>query len=351
MARAIIPLCLVWRTAAHSRPVFNESIARLFASTAQAAYCGDAEETKQQLLDWTCEPCKSNGVSVVPGSMRLINAPEMGQVNSTFIYVVRFSHPSHSFDNSKQGCLVVYRGSETVTNWLHNFDIMKTLANDSACPGCRVHDGFWRLTESSMPEVLRNLNEIGCVPGRAEEEEELEATSEDGPLPDTSSLYVTGHSLGAALSQIAMYMLMDRGYYVRQAYNFESPRVGNAAWAVNFDNKFSNKIPYFRVTSGEDPIVHTPPTFYPFNYVHTNYEAYIDKAGHIVQCPHTEDKNCADRYGLETICGVWYPWQDTLEAHVHQCVDKATERHCLNKFAHGGNICHCPVASSADTVV
>ena len=73
-----------------------------------------------------------------------------------------------------------------------------------------------------------------------------------------SKIVLTGHSLGAALSEICAMDLFKRyGSKIKEVHNFGAPRIGNTHLA-----KFVHEnIPIvFRVTHNKDLAPHLPPT-------------------------------------------------------------------------------------------
>merc|ERR1712187_761287 len=103
----------------------------------------------------------------------------------------------------------------------------------------------------------------------------------------TTGLFVTGHSLGAAVSTLATYSLKQRhNFDVRMAYVFSSPRVGNNAFSQTFDIKVGGTTPFFRVTYSRDPIVHLPPML--LDYTHVQFEVFYRSPGELRTCPKVE---------------------------------------------------------------
>jgi len=92
---------------------------------------------------------------------------------------------------SDNSIYVVYRGSESVRNWMTNFDATQdTFAKWPEC-GCQVHAGFQKAIDSVYKEVLAEVKRLQS-------------------LHPTYSIKTTGHSLGAAMAALnAMYFLKD----------------------------------------------------------------------------------------------------------------------------------------------
>ncbi|CAE7383406.1 LIP [Symbiodinium pilosum] len=390
---------------------FSIPVAKAFASVSQAAFCGADE----QLRNWTCEACHDVGFTLTPGTRRLVRQAELGEADSTFIFVSRaeylteqpedwlwpaaraketlknankdcYTHcgqlggfcawcgvgnacckkneagdPAECFNatgfigseyhecvtvqhpvphspvlhsgedcwlycgkaggfcdwcgagnaccrngyendplechgalaNSSHhvctaamsnvpkpvskrdfGCILSIRGSRTFTNALHDAFFWSDELPVQECEGCQVFDGFWRVWSGVEAKLGRVLIDNGCIPGT-----------------DHGTVLLTGHSLGAAVATIAMYMLQLRGYTVGLSYNFESPRVGNEAFHQSFAGMFGRVVNLWRITRSRDPVPHVPPL--PI-YHHVGSEAYFPQdGGEHVLCLDAEDPKCA----------------------------------------------------------
>jgi hypothetical protein len=69
-------------------------------------------------------------------------------------------------------------------------------------------------------------------------------------------LWITGHSLGGALAQLAAWLFDRKSVAVHQVYTFGAPMIGNEAVAKAFGAAFPNMI--FRYTDASDPIPRLP---------------------------------------------------------------------------------------------
>ncbi|CAE8722689.1 unnamed protein product, partial [Polarella glacialis] len=162
-----------------------------------------------------------------PGSIRFIEEGELWNRNATFIYLARVTTGFPQGD----GCILSFRGSTNAANWVKDLQGWREMADFSGCPKCRVEAGFYSIWKRVEEKVLAHLSEVGC------ESAEANATS------SSNNLYLTGHSMGSAVSNLAMFMLEKRGYKVQLSFNFESPRVGDAVYAESFKARFGRKIP------------------------------------------------------------------------------------------------------------
>jgi len=104
-----------------------------------------------------------------------------------------------------------------------------------------VHGGFIVAYQSVAADIRKSLSGLAGVP-----------------------LYVTGHSLGAALAVVATYNLENDGDYIQfrrmiaACYTFGSPRVGN--------RKYDFRAPIYRVVNTTDIVTAIP--LLAMGYVH-----------------------------------------------------------------------------------
>lgn len=175
-----------------------------------------------------------------------------------------------------------FRGSDNVINWVRDFEFWNIHPEDfEGCSGCKVHSGFYHIWNNVKENVMNAISEVGCGQYSISEPDNL--------------LYITGHSLGAALTHLAMFTLKDHGWNIAKSYSFEAPRIGNKKFSDAFAARFTAKLPVFRMTHYKDPVVHLPPE--SFGYSHIAPEVYIDKKGNYTVCQGAEDNDCADQWG------------------------------------------------------
>lgn len=134
---------------------------------------------------------------------------------------------------------VVFRGSESKSDWYYDLMILKTKILEDVYRNCSVHSGFYKqLHETDVYEqILETLKKL------------LEE------YPDYV-IYVTGHSLGAALSTLFGFELSHEIDKQITVVSFASPRVGNNVFRNVFDKK-SNLI-HYRVTNDRDIVTAGP---------------------------------------------------------------------------------------------
>jgi hypothetical protein len=282
---------------------YDEEIAKNFASLSSVTYC----ENLKNVLDWTCGACQDSKTPLVPGKIKII---EGGVGNATRIMVGKLA--------AQNGCLVAFRGSENVINWVRDFefwDIVPSSYED--CEGCRVHTGFYQIWQNLRDQVVKSLVDVGC-----------------GPDPNNvdNLLYITGHSMGAALVHLSMFTLKNAAFNIAKSYSFEAPRVGNKAFSDAFSDQFTRQFPVYRITHSQDPVVHVPPE--ALGFVHVQQEIYYDSTGKYKVCPNVEDTACADQH--------WdVPYM--IVSHV--------DDHCASPLVPNGAICSPTGCASSEQVV
>src|SRR5262249_54451343 len=94
-------------------------------------------------------------------------------------------------------------------------------------------------------------------------------------------VWLTGHSLGAALATLAA-ARWAAGHRVQGLYTFGSPRVGNAAFAATVPG------PCYRFVNNNDVVTRLPPPGLFAGYRHVGVLKYIRTDGVIVEDPAPE---------------------------------------------------------------
>jgi hypothetical protein len=275
--------------------VYDEEEARRFSSLSSVTYCDDMTH----VADWTCGACKQSKTALVPSKIVIVDS---GAYNASRILVGKL--------RDQNGCLVAFRGSNNIFNWVRNFQGWDVHPKSyTECDGCKVHAGFYEIWENVRPSVLTALSTAGCAP----------VHSTTGYSNPDNLLYVTGHSLGAALTHLAMFSFQKAGFNVAKTYSFEAPRMGNEAFSKEFSERFTRKFPVFRVTHSYDPVVHLPPIAL---YQHVQTEVWYNKTGGYKICPQVEDTSCADQY-----------W------NVPELIIEHIDDHCNSPLVPNGDIC------------
>ena len=146
--------------------------------------------------------------------------------------------------------VTVFRGSESKSDWWYDFMIYKSRLYTEEHDDCCVHTGFLKQlhTNDVYLKILKTVTE------QLQEHPDYE-------------VYVTGHSLGAALATLCGFEFAHNlGDSKITVVSFASPRVGNQKFKEVFDAK--ENLVHYRVTNNRDIITAAPMIFY--KHVGTN---------------------------------------------------------------------------------
>ncbi|WP_068825131.1 lipase family protein [Pseudomonas sp. BMS12] len=136
--------------------------------------------------------------------------------------------------NDQGETYLVLRGTESAQDWLDDLDIEQKTWPWADGQG-QVHAGFLKLYGSLRDLALAALDS----------------------LQPQGSLWVCGHSLGCALSSMAVLDLRERWPdQALQHYNFASPRLAAPDFAVSYNGL---GVPTFRVVNDSDVVPEVPP--------------------------------------------------------------------------------------------
>jgi len=177
---------------------------------------------------------------------------------------------------------VVFTGTDPlkIKEWIDDIDTISV--GYPRCSGCEVHQGFYDNFKAVSTKYMELLDRFASNYSHA-------------------PIYVSGHSLGAAVSVHAALEIV-RGQYgtrLRSLYNFGSPRVGNAAFASWAQGALKG-VSHFRVSHHKDPVPHLPMEdmiFSHFHHVSTEVFYPGSSSGSFKICDGSgEDKSCSDQY-------------------------------------------------------
>jgi len=205
-----------------------------------------------------------------------------------------------TFSAKNKRCTVIFRGTEvggTTTFW----DSLKDIGSDLTAfkkplgpdgkeddyPDCRVHQGFRYQYYGKVTE-FRNDGDVrtelradeGTIEGMVLERALLQKVQKVLDFQDKNGsdteLFVTGHSLGAALS-VLFGVRLSKKHPKRhvQVINFGCPKVGNAAFAQLVKN--TENLCVQRVAHKCDVVTRAP----NFNYNHVGHTIQIDEAAEV----------------------------------------------------------------------
>lgn len=187
---------------------------------------------------------------------------------------------------------VVFRGSESTKDWFYDLKIHKRHLKDDIW----VHSGFYQqLYENGVyDKILTSVKQI------------LDEH------PDFS-LYVTGHSLGAALATLCGFMFSQELKTQITVVSFASPRVGNAEWKNAFEKQ--HNLVHYRIANNRDIVTAFP----VYNYHHVgktirlfenSYSIFLDNSKFswydftLLQCWRIGDHDC-DFYYKRLLQNKW----------------------------------------------
>ena len=161
--------------------------------------------------------------------------------------------------------ILSFRGTvpDDVMNWFTDADVTM-----HPISGGRVHSGFYANVEAVWDDVSDCLGKaMGLMPwaaGRAPDGngEGSQGQEEQGKLRAMERLYITGHSLGAAMAVLAAARVVagaspvPRGF-LAGVYTFGQPAVGDAAFASQCEEEFGGIL--YRHVFGYDVVPSMPP--------------------------------------------------------------------------------------------
>jgi triacylglycerol lipase len=159
----------------------------------------------------------------------------------------------------ERATILVFRGTSSRRDLLTDLMVRK-----EAVRGGRVHRGFLAAWDSVRHQVICALLEADVV-GRP--------------------LFITGHSLGGALAELAESTLCASA-----VYTFGQPRVGNASFAA------AGHFHCYRIVHEEDPVPRVP--LWSWGYRHGGHEVFLDSFGHIQFNPPLPYKLLSDIWGV-----------------------------------------------------
>jgi len=164
-------------------------------------------------------------------------------LNYSVIHTILARSISNQWENfgfileSPQEIIIAFRGTISTTDWLSDIIAsqkkFKYIKED-----CLTHRGFTDIYASARDGIISAL----------------------AGLSADKTLYVTGHSLGAALATLcAIDMAANTAHTSPNLFTYGSPRVGDPA----FVKAFTKYVPHsFRIANPLDIVTHAPPYIY-----------------------------------------------------------------------------------------
>ncbi|KHF38949.1 hypothetical protein LQ50_18095 [Halalkalibacter okhensis] len=112
---------------------------------------------------------------------------------------------------SKNSVIIAFRGTDSDPDWIVDAEVSQ-IRFPFIKETYYVHEGFSTIYQSCRDHIIDTFDQI----------------------PLKKKIYVTGHSLGAAVATLCAFDLSKHGFNV-SLYNFASPRVGDPAFVNEFE--------------------------------------------------------------------------------------------------------------------
>jgi len=144
--------------------------------------------------------------------------------------------------------VIAFRGTDSYRDWKTNL-MSEAVLVDTRLGSVEIHKGFMKAYDRIGAQVLADVNRL---------------------VPDTKGLYLTGHSLGGAMAQIASTQLERDN--LAACYTFGAPRVGD----LSFDRLVV--CPHYRLVNGWDLVTTMPPPIFT-SYRHTGDPRLLTSSG------------------------------------------------------------------------
>ena len=133
-----------------------------------------------------------------------------------------------------QVLVLSFRGTSGIRNFLTDGDFRRVRADWAAGT---LHRGFKSALDTVWPQITAALGP---------------------PAAQQKDLWLTGHSLGAALAQLAALRLTKAGYRVHSVYTFGTPRSGDDAFVADYDRQLG--VQSFPHVNARDVVTRVPPS-------------------------------------------------------------------------------------------
>jgi triacylglycerol lipase len=222
-------------------------------SLPDAVFCNDLVITAYDMYtQW-----QAQGYPTQPNFNWIPNGPTLSYSRSiwaqTWWFPYRFEPFAFVAYSADGNIYFVVRGTETFTDWADDLDLSQTPYSLVSGYG-NVHAGFMAIYASMSPATLVAIKNALAQLGAS-----------------TKALYFTAHSLGAALSTLAVpdviaHAGLDRSKIQIFHYPLASPRVGDSDFYYQYAYQV---LPTYRIINTEDIVPDLPPAVVPlFGYLY-----------------------------------------------------------------------------------
>merc|ERR1719401_296359 len=238
--------------------------------------------------------CGKAGFGVVPHTVVPKTSAFAGTPDAFFFYTALIRRKSAKYAGAPyfvpaEGCVVMMRGTVNAAN--RAMDKMTNLVplNDTACVGCKVHEGWLSAWKDYDLEgsILSALNESGCVADPAKE--------------TTDRIMLAGHSTGGSIMTLASYFLTKLGFKVDLSWMMEAPRPGNQEFMDYVYGPMLNgtrPVPFWMVSHENDMMPRWPETE-KHGFGRYRYQVHFDDdSDNATLCTEPED------WSAESSCGI-----------------------------------------------
>lgn len=204
------------------RAAYSDRTAALMAALSQNAYIAfyPPKSKKRRRALGPSLPLRDEGIKLLEQELRSggFDLVTTFNINDIQAYLAR-----------KKGevAVLVFRGTANFQDWL--IDLNAVPIQLKKYRNIKVHKGFWDAYAHCMEDIEEKVN---------------------AHVPSDMPLYITGHSLGGALAQIASAVLERDN--LAACYTFGSPRVAT----LDFDGIV--KCPHYRVVNSWDLVPSVP---------------------------------------------------------------------------------------------
>jgi hypothetical protein len=247
---------------------WNEALGQQYLYYSYTAYCNTT-----QIIEWDCKWCQQPSIeSFVPTAF-----PYDRHING-------YGYIGYNPQNST--IVVTFRGTDSLKNWIIDLQSAEKVPYKNLT-GIDVGKGFYDEWNDLLPQVIPAVQSLRTQ------------------FPNYD-IYVTGHSLGAAISVLCALELVEEGYDNVYVYNYGCPRVGNENFATYYNQLVPNT---YRVINGKDVVPHVPPEYMGFRHPPT--EVWENPADGF------DFKVCSTTNGEDPTCSDSILFPDSIYDHLH----------------------------------